>query len=283
MNLHQLYHPITAAPFLCDESYMEFEPCRELKPFIRCFWGSRRPYRKRKAEVPANTIVVPDTCMDIIFDVDFTNNHICGKFCGIDDRTFLSADSVQEEKITSTFAIRFYVWSAFLFAGESMADTKNGFFPVEYHFSGLKKAIEPFLFETVGIEERIWLTQRYLLEHLHTERLKSVFVDAIEGMLRKKGNVEIGQLAKELHISSRHLERIFKENTGISPKQLASLIRYQYLWSDILFQPHRPILDAVARYGYADQPHLLHDFKRFHTMSPAAARQYALLRFSPFL
>lgn len=276
MNLHQLYHPITATPFLCDESYMEFEPCRELKPYIRCFWGSRMPYWKRKTEIPAQTIVVPDTCMDIIFQVDFTNNRISGRFCGIDDRTFSSVDTGREERMLSTFAIRFYVWSAFLFAGESMADTKNGFFPVDHHFSGLKKKIEPLLFETVGMEERILLTQRYLLEHLYAERLQPVFAEAVEEMLQKKGNVEIGQMSKALHISNRHLERIFKENTGISPKQLASLVRYQYLWSDILFRPHLPILDAVAQYGYADQPHLLHDFKRFHTMNPAMARQYAL-------
>lgn len=276
MNLNQLYHPITAAPFRCDESYMEFEPCRELKPYIRCFWGSRTPYRKTKAEVPARSIVVPDTCMDIIFSTDFTNNRISGRFCGIDDRSFDSSVIDQEKQEVSTFAVRFYVWSAYLFAEESMADTKNGFFPVGHHFSGLKKAIEPLLFEVVGMEERIRLMQRYLLEHLHRERLNPVFMEAIEGMLRKKGNVEIGRLAKEVHISSRHLERIFKENAGISPKQLASLVRYQYLWNDILFRPQMPVSDAVVRYGYADQPHLLHDFKRFHTMSPARARQYAL-------
>lgn len=276
MNLHQIYHPITATPFLCDESYGEFEPCEALKPYIRCFWGSRMPYKKRKTDIVTRKMVVPDTCMDIIFSVDYTDNRIDGRFCGIDDRTFATCDMNDKEREVSVFAIRFYVWSAFLFSEESIADTKNGFFSVDSHFSGLKKEIEPQLFEKAGMEERIKIAEQYLLKHLHRERGKSVFVEAMAGILRGKGNVEIGRLAREIHVSSRHLERIFKENTGVSPKQLASLIRYQYLWSDILFRPQRPIADAVYQYGYADQSHLLHDFKRFHTMTPAAARKFAL-------
>ncbi len=35
------YTPITAMPYSRSESYVEIEPCAALKPYIRCFWGSR--------------------------------------------------------------------------------------------------------------------------------------------------------------------------------------------------------------------------------------------------
>ena len=58
---------------------------------------------------------------------------------------------------------------------------------------------------------------------------------------------------------------------GVSPKALASLMRYQLLWQDMLYSPRFDVLDAVARYGYTDQAHLLHDFHRRHLMTPREA------------
>ncbi len=35
--------------------------------------------------------------------------------------------------------------------------------------------------------------------------------------------------------------------------------------------------DKALEYGYADQLHLLKDYKRFHTMSPKQAREFAFI------
>lgn len=283
MDLHHLYHPITAAPFLDNEAYTEYAPCEALKPYIRCYWGSRMPYKRGKQSI-SQQVVVPDTCVDIIFTVDLTNNRIEDLFCGIDDRTFIDTNigevrqTCGEAGEESVFAIRFYPWSVSLFSEDSLRDTKNRFFVSDRHFSGLRKEIEPKLFEVVRIEERVRLTEQYLLQHICKRRSQDIFMTAMSEILQKKGNIEIGELSKTLPVSVRQLERIFGENIGISPKQLASLIRYQNLWHDMLFLPQFHVLDAVYRYGYSDQSHLLHDFKRFHSMGLAEAKQYALSR-----
>lgn len=276
MNLHEIYHPITATPFAQNEAYTEYEPCAELKPYIRCFWGTKRPYKQIKTDIPTRGIVTPDTCMDIIFTVDFTGNQIWGSFCGIDDRSFDTWDANDKERIVSTFAIRFYPWSAVLFSEESLRDTKNNFFSVECHFSKLKRELEPLLFDVVDMEERIRVAEKYLRNHMHPERSSHILMEAVAELMQKKGSLTIGQLSREIHASSRQLERVFREQIGISPKQLSSLFRYQYLWNDILFQPDFSVQDAVYQYGYTDQAHLLHDFKRFHTMTIPEARKYAL-------
>lgn len=275
-EFYEIYHPITATPFACNESYIEYSPCEALKPYIKCFWGSRRPYRQKKTDIPTRGIVTPDTCVDIIFTVNFTKNQIESGFCGIDDRSFATYSKNEEERLVSTFAIRFYSWTAFLFSEDSMKGTKNAFLDGDCHFSKLKRAIEPFLFDMVTIEERIQVAQKYLLEHMYTERSNSIIQDALAEMLLRKGTIEIVQLSQEIHISSRQIERLFQEYIGISPKRLASLIRYQYLWNDILYRPHFQVLDAVFRYGYTDQAHLLHEFKGFHTMTISQAKRYAL-------
>lgn len=273
--MRAIYNPITATPFANNESYMEFEPCEALKPYIKCFWGTKRPYRQIKTDIPTQGIVTPDTCVDIIFTADYTNNQIYGRFCGINDRTFTTYDANDEEKVVSIFAIRFFAWCAVLFSEESMADTRNGFFEVGRHFSKLQREIVPWLFDITDMENRIRLAEEYLLNHIHPERRNPILTDAVSELLKRKGNMEIEQLTKEIHISSRHLERLFQEYIGIPPKRLASLVRYQCLWNDILFHPKFRILDAVYQYGYTDQAHLLRDFKRFHTMNITEAKEYA--------
>ncbi|MDO5346177.1 MAG: helix-turn-helix domain-containing protein, partial [Lachnospiraceae bacterium] len=98
-------------------------------------------------------------------------------------------------------------------------------------------------------------------------------------MMEHRGNLKTLELAKELNISSRQMERVFDENMGVTPKKAASLIRYQYLWQEICFNPQFNIQDAVFQYGYTDQAHLLHDFKKFHGLPLGDAIKYAHVDF----
>lgn len=276
MKLNKIYHPITATPFARSESYMEWEPCRELKPYIRCFWGSEMPYIQGKNNPFGKKVITPDTCVDVIFNIDFTNNQIKSVFCGIDDRTFVLKEEAGDGRLVSCFAIRFYAWAAILFSEESMRESRNSFFQVDHHFSRLKKAVEPLLFDLVSMKERVERTEQFLLQNLHMERANPIVMDAVWQILRRRGNLSVGRLSGEVHASNRTLERLFQENIGISPKRLASLVRYQYLWQDILCKLNFSAVDAAYQYGYSDQAHLAHDFKRFHAMSMAEARRYAL-------
>lgn len=83
-------------------------------------------------------------------------------------------------------------------------------------------------------------------------------------------------LRQEVLIGSRQLERLFLEYIGVSPKSLASMVRYQYLWNELLYHKDFNIADAVYQYGYSDQAHLCHDFKKYHSMRISDARKYAI-------
>ena len=76
-------------------------------------------------------------------------------------------------------------------------------------------------------------------------------------------------------MSTRQLERLFHEYVGITPKKLSNLIRYQFLWRDILCEPDFDVIDAVYKYGYTDQSHLMREFKRYHSMDINSAKAVA--------
>lgn len=270
MEFNKLYRPITSTPFKRNKSYMEFEPCAALKPYIRCFWGTTELV-SGNAE---NTLVIPDTCMDIIFTADYTNNLISSDFCGIDDRTF-TAESETSSTVFS-FGIRFYAWGTAMFAEDSLKNTRNAFLSTDEHFPRLKKTIEPLLFSVSDIRKIIPIAEQALLKSFNEQRKNGTVIEAVGTMLENKGNLRIDELSKRIHISERQLERVFREYTGCSVKGLASMIRYQYLWNEIMFSKDFDIINAVAKYGYSDQPHLLRDFKKYHSINIREAKAYAL-------
>lgn len=263
------YLPLTATPWKQSDTYREVLPkSPQLAGIIRCFWGSPVPYRKIGQE-PVITLVIPDTCVDIIYEIDHTANTVTGKFCGINDASFESRDSKEPGHLVSVFGIRFFAWQAAAFSEDSLKGTVNGCFDVGSRFSRLDRLFSQQLFEADSLEERSLLAEELLLDWLGqmaSPRRHRAVDQAVEQILCQKGALSTDWLARECFISSRQLERLFHEYIGITPKKLCGLVRYQYLWNEIIRTPGFRVLDGVSRYGYTDQSHLMREFRRYHTM-----------------
>lgn len=65
-----------AQPFRNNDAYIEIEPCEALKPYICCFWGTVKPYTSLALPEVRQELVIPDTCMDIIFNIDMNKNEL---------------------------------------------------------------------------------------------------------------------------------------------------------------------------------------------------------------
>lgn len=245
--------PVTARPF--KSGYKEYMPCEPLRPFIRCFWTS---------EGKSGSLVIPDLCSDVIFNIGDSEAF----FCAVSDAPFYAAD----EK--TSFGIRFYEWTAALFSEDTLRGTLNGCFELGAHFLRMERELAPRIFAAETPQQRIELSERFLLDNLH-ERKNKLFIQAAGEMILRRGACTSEEISKELYISRRQLERIFAEYSGLSPKKTAALVRYQCLWNDILARRDFSTAEKASEYGYADQSHLLKDFGRFHTMPPKQAIKYA--------
>lgn len=241
------------------------------------------------ASIPDNSVVIPDTCMDIIFHIDAAANTVSGSFCGLDEHTHLVSGACCKTG-TATFGIRFYAWTAFLFAEQDLKQSKNSGFPVEYYFQGLQRELEQQLLEINTLQERARLAERLLLQRIHSDiketgfgkahdikaNYKSTcFLNAVSYMLSNCGRARITDVCDYATVSEKQLERIFDSRMGVCPKTFSSLLRYQLVWQDMLLQPGFSVLDAVEKYGYVDQAHLLNDFKKRHLMTPKEAVAFA--------
>lgn len=277
------YTPLTATPFKRNEAYTELLPGPELAKYIRCYWGSENPYiQKEEHTVPS--IIIPDTCVDIIYNIDHTDNTVDAGFCGINDSGFWSSDRRKCGHLVSTFAIRLYAWSVYVFLEDSLKDTINGYYDVQSRFMWLDQILRQQLLEKKSLTERMDAAQEAFLKRLFrigkdysnaSVRRNSVIEHAMSQIILSKGALSTTELAKECFVSGRQLERLFHEYVGITPKKLCNLVRYQFLWSEMLNDPRFHVADAVYRYGYTDQAHLMREFKRYHTMNINQAKKCA--------
>lgn len=100
-------------------------------------------------------------------------------------------------------------------------------------------------------------------------------MNIVQDILSSGGREKISALAEKNAVSKKKLERIFSEKMGISPKSFSSLVRYQKLWQDMCFSADFDIFEAVVKYGFTDQSHLLKDFRKYHSMTPKQALENA--------
>lgn len=273
-KLNSIYRPVTAQPFLNDKTYIELQPCKALSPYICCFWGTPGHSHDIASTWERDIFVIPDTCMDIIFYVNTDKNEVNALFAGISDNTF--RDKIQSGTPSiSCFAIRFFCWAVPLFSHDSMKYALNSFVETEVYFTNLKRDMQDILTDNTLITERAAKVEQYLLKKLDLNKQNNNVMNAVYKILDAKGTLTSAEISNYTNVGQRQLERLFLEYVGVSPQKLSKLVRFQYLWQDILFEENFNMQDSVCRYTYSDQSHLLNDFKRYHTLSPGDARMFA--------
>lgn len=135
--------------------------------------------------------------------------------------------------------------------------------------------------EGMELKERLWtlshpLAMVHLLDAFFVSKLAknahvlpkmSVIQNAI---LAKKGNVDIGEIAKEERTSIRTLQRKFQEEIGLGPKHYARIARFNHV-SKLIRDHSKPLnwQDVIHECGYYDQSHFIHDVKSVTGEAPS--------------
>ena len=260
-QIDKIFKTITANPYQRN-TYLELAPCEALRPYIHCFW-----YSKNDKESANKSLVIPDLCMDIIL---YENNGYHADFCGINNHSFYSVNTD-----TEPFGIRFYAWAIALFADDTMAETLNAYDCAQRYFCDFSNQTEEEILYAESLYEKKMLAENYLLKKLGNRSINPSVLNSIVYTIRNNGKATVKDLADDSAVSKRKLERDFLSTTGISPKQIVNLIRYQLLWQDVVKRDFN-VFDSVEKYGFYDQSHLLKEFKKYHGLTLTEARSEAL-------
>jgi AraC-like DNA-binding protein len=122
--------------------------------------------------------------------------------------------------------------------------------------------------EASSFQHRVKIVEEYLLSYVGTKAPDRVAM-AVRYLFRRHGAVRIPELARMDSIGLRQFERIFRAETGMSPKIFARVARFQAAVDAKLSSPARSWLDIAHSFDYHDQMHMIHDFERLGKNTPS--------------
>lgn len=102
------------------------------------------------------------------------------------------------------------------------------------------------------------------IDHSHA----SPIAYAQDIIFANKGNINIEQLADNISITRRSLERNFVKEVGMTPKYFARVLRINYAFTQKQVNPYCQWQDIIHNCGYFDQSHFIKEFKHFTGSTP---------------
>lgn len=244
--------------------YREYAPGDSLKPYVACYWtvdfrasGSSRLHR-----------IIPDGCVDIIFDLRSPSFAKGGFVAGL--MTGFEAMNLSGEH--SLFGIRFHSDTVRRFISYPVSEfTGTGHHVYLEHIWGNHALmLTEQIMASNGTAEIIEQVEDALLQRLIRSESDTddLLFTSMQYIYASQGLISIRSLAEHLNYSERNIRRTFQRELGAGPKEFAGIVRFQYLLQELYRGSQSRLTDLAAKYGYYDQPHFIHHFKRYYGLSP---------------
>lgn len=142
--------------------------------------------------------------------------------------------------------------------------------------AGVVAELQEKLFEAATPNSIARILNRYFLNHVVaasgklSESLRFSFTILESNSWPSPLNryYDVDTLKDHLHLSARHLQRIFVRVTGLTPKRYLSIVRINQVVQRMNFDPARPLSSVALEFGYVDQAHFNRDFRRYTLCTP---------------
>jgi AraC-like DNA-binding protein len=250
-----------------------FKPHNALETFIRYFWQLKA--HRLSPPAPAQQFLAEG--MELTFNladpVEITRPDADGKRVA---RTFVSGPMTKPMKLRADgrvhiMGVCFRPGGAYAFFPHPANEMANCLSDVQELWGAKGREFEQWFFETCpASRDRVDYLNRYFLHRLSRNGAHDPCVAwAIQAIESRKGLISVNYLAKEAGVSSRHLERKFKERVGMSPKQLCRSLRFKQVLLSKVRNPRGSWTAAALDCGYYDQAHMINDFKHYTGVSPS--------------
>ena len=92
---------------------------------------------------------------------------------------------------------------------------------------------------------------------------------AISIIINSKGQKKIKELAAEVYVTERTLERNFVSYIGLSPKQFSTIIQFQLSIRKLTQSTYNSLVNIGLDSGFSDQSHFIRTFKKYTSKTPS--------------
>lgn len=251
--------------------YNTYTSGKDLADFVKCYWTLEAPAEAK----PTKQRIVPDGCMEMIFHYgDLFKQYTTEDTYIIQPKCFVFGQittplTVEPTGATGIFAVRFLPDGFIPFATLPVSAMENRAVSLQELFGHEGENLTVNVLKAASHNDRIKIAETFLKQQLTTpDAVDRVTKLSVEVMMQLNGRLTVDELSNHVQINRRQLERKFASVIGLSPKQLAKVIRLQAALK-MLAGKQFTSLTALAHEGnYYDQAHFIKDFKEFTGLSP---------------
>ncbi len=254
-------------------TYREIKPGSRLRQYVKCYYT----YESESATPYADS-VFPSGNMEIIFNLG------TGKWqtaAGDDYVTTppieLWGQIVRPLPIKSIgkntmLGIRLYPHAAAYFLNDKVDLFTNQVADFRDLSDDTVDTLYAKLLETAHWNKRIELVEAWLLNRLTLSERKlnkiAVINDIMHEMTQSDFFDNIENVASRYGITSRYLQKLFLQYTGLTPKLYSKITRFQHSLR-LVTQKDTSLTSIAYDSGYFDQSHFIREFKSFTGLTPS--------------
>jgi AraC-like DNA-binding protein len=254
--------------------YREITPCERLRPYVKSFFVF-----ESEATGAFNDIVFPSGQMEVIFNLGE------GIWKSSVNDTFHTTPPVELwGQITQPLRIqsigkhtmlgaRFFTHTAAYFLDEQVWEFNNQIADLRDLLGPVVRTLHNRLMETPQLDRRIALLENFLLDRLTAKQKKAhkiaVLGRIVQEMQTSQSPENIAAIADRYDITSRYLQKLFLQHTGITPKLYNKINRFQ-LSLRHMAKGEESLTTIAYACGYFDQSHFIRDFKSFTGLTPSS-------------
>jgi AraC-like DNA-binding protein len=166
--------------------------------------------------------------------------------------------------------VTFYPGKACHFMRFPLSEIENRSVDLGDVFNREIREIEEKLFHAETAESKIGLVEEFLINHFSAIPVYDQFLitRGIDLVKRYSPTMTAVELAEELCVTTKTLERKFAGYIGKTPKQFIRLMRFQKIIAGLTKNKESSLTDFAYQNGYYDQSHFIRDFKAYTGYTP---------------
>jgi AraC-like DNA-binding protein len=168
--------------------------------------------------------------------------------------------------------IRFFPHAAAYFLKENIEQFNNQIVDLMDVSGGMVNGLRTRLLETGEWNQRITLVEDFLLQRLSPAERRYNKVALVSDIMREIKREDffdrIEDIATRYGITSRYLQKLFLQYTGLTPKLYSKINRFQHSLR-LVTRKDSSFTSIAYDCGYFDQSHFIREFKSFTGLTPS--------------
>lgn len=249
-------------------------PKADLSPYVEFFW-----YSKEENPSTDKERVLPNGASQLIINLEndnfrhFNNSDQQQKqeynyavLTGIHTRHIFIDPSTR----LSTVGVVLRPGAVSSLFGTPASEFKNQVIGLEAVLKADISALRQQLIAAPTAEDKFRLLELFLSQYINSDfQVNPAVTFAVSEIDSHQGTIQISDILDKTGYSHRWITRVFKEISGVTPKQYARISRFQHSLKVIRENSSPNWANLALSCGYFDQSHFIHDFKDLSGISPS--------------